>query len=61
MLSNEQRAHDLAIAILAQHVQLKYFLDSPKDNKIEINYLDEYLELYNSALKSFRQHYPDNG
>lgn len=49
MLSNEQRAHDIAIAMLPYAVNLA------SETNESVDYVQEYLELYSLALRELAQ------
>lgn len=49
MLSNEQRAHDIAIAMLPYTVSLA------SETNESVDYVQEYLELYSLALRELSQ------
>lgn len=53
-MSNEQRAHDLAIAVLYRIDLVDNDMDA-----VPIDFYKKYLELYKTALHSFNRDYPN--
>lgn len=45
MISNEQRAHDIAIAMLP------YAVNIAMETSDSVNYVEEYLEMYSTVLR----------
>lgn len=53
-MTNEQRAHDLAIAVL-NRINL---IDNDMD-AVPVDFYKKYIELYNTALHAFNRDYPN--
>ena len=60
MISNEQRAHDVAISLLPKIFEYSILSDvNQGKTDITFNAYSLYTETYTSLLKSFNQDYPD--
>lgn len=58
MTDNERRAHDLAIAVAVEIGRLKANAQTLNGEKIDINYLSEYISAYKLALDAFEKEFP---
>lgn len=59
MTDNEKRAHDLAIAVCADvcHLKRQSQVDAGKTH-VTVDYFEEYINAYESALEAFNGKYP---
>lgn len=59
MTDNEKRAHDLAIAVCTDvcHLKRQSQVDAGKTH-VTIDYFEEYINAYESALEAFNEKYP---
>lgn len=61
MTDNEKRAHDLAIVICTDvcHLKRQSQVDAGKTH-VTVDYFEEYINAYESALEAFNEKYPSD-
>ena len=60
MISNEQRAHDLATAVCVDICNIKRLHQlKSNDTTVNVDYFEEYMTVYKALLDAFNREFPD--